>query len=107
MRSSTLRAAVLASLFAMGCSVDSLSGPKAQAAFTQARLHHGGLAEGVIMFVDGQRVSSESHVDLDPRTIQRIEIVKGPAAVQRYGDEARRGVVHIYTVSGSANGSTR
>jgi outer membrane receptor protein involved in Fe transport len=109
MHSSTLPAIVLVSLFAIACSADKISGPEAQAAFARARSHgDAALAAGMMMFVDGHRVSSHSDLDhLDARTIRRVEIVKGPAAVRLYGDEAKRGVVLIYTVSDSAGVQAR
>ena len=109
MHSSTVGATLLASLIAMACSADNLSGPEAQTAFTRARSHAGAaMAAGLIVFVDGQRVSSESHLDdVDPRTIRQVEIVKGPAAVRLYGDDAKRGVAFIYTGSDTSGGQPR
>lgn len=38
--------------------------------------------------------------DLDPQEIERIEILKGPAAAGLYGTEASAGVIHVITKSG-------
>lgn len=40
--------------------------------------------------------------DIDPSTIERIEILKGAAAATLYGTEASNGVIQIFTKSGSA-----
>ncbi len=40
--------------------------------------------------------------DLDPRDIERIEILKGAAAAALYGSRANNGVVQIFTKRGSA-----
>ncbi|MBI4539220.1 MAG: TonB-dependent receptor [Gemmatimonadetes bacterium] len=44
--------------------------------------------------------------DLDPNAIERVEIIKGPAATTLYGTEAAAGVIQIFTKKGSA-GRTR
>ncbi|MBI4502403.1 MAG: TonB-dependent receptor [Gemmatimonadetes bacterium] len=38
--------------------------------------------------------------DIDPATIDRVEIVKGPAATALYGTEAAAGVIQIFTKKG-------
>jgi TonB-dependent starch-binding outer membrane protein SusC len=65
-----------------------------------------------IVFVDGIRINSGgasggnatlSHLDeIDPSTIQRIEILKGAAAATLYGTEASNGVIQIFTKRGEA-----
>ena len=64
-----------------------------------------------IIFVDGIRISSGgtsgggaslSHLDdIDPSTIERIEILKGAAAATLYGTEASNGVIQIFTKKGT------
>jgi TonB-linked SusC/RagA family outer membrane protein len=39
--------------------------------------------------------------DIDPATIDRVEIVKGPAATALYGTEAAAGVIQIFTKKGT------
>lgn len=39
--------------------------------------------------------------DIDPNDIERIEIIKGPAAATIYGTEAANGVIHIITKRGA------
>jgi len=62
-----------------------------------------------IIYLDGVRLEPGKAVDgdaasilnsIDPRTIDRIEIIKGAAATERYGTEASAGVIQIYTKDG-------
>jgi TonB-dependent starch-binding outer membrane protein SusC len=63
-----------------------------------------------IVFVDGIRINSGgtssanatlSHLDdIDPATIERVEILKGAAAATLYGTEASNGVIQIFTKRG-------
>jgi TonB-dependent starch-binding outer membrane protein SusC len=71
-----------------------------------------------IIFVDGLRINasgdwsanvgaggggSPSRLDdIDPTTIERIEILKGAAAATLYGTEASNGVIQIFTKKGTA-----
>lgn len=79
------------------------------------------LSNQPIIFVDGVRQSAESYPlnassatfehygpgarptplnDISPSDIERIEIVKGPAAATLYGSEASAGVIQIFTRRG-------
>jgi TonB-dependent starch-binding outer membrane protein SusC len=74
-----------------------------------------------LIYVDGVRVFSEAYPsqhgrdfpggrgaatstsalnDINPRDIERIEVVKGPAATTLYGTEASAGVIQIFTRRG-------
>ena len=65
-----------------------------------------------IIFVDGMRINSNGSSsggssisrldDIDPATIERIEILKGAAAATLYGTEASNGVIQIFTKRGTA-----
>ena len=73
-----------------------------------------------IVFVDGVRMNSgggfgigtggggsPSRIDdIDPSTIERVEILKGAAAATLYGTEASNGVIQFFTKTGST-GSPR
>lgn len=64
-----------------------------------------------VVFVDGVRISSGGGMtsrldDIDPATIERIEILKGAAAATLYGTEASNGVIQIFSKKGSS-GSPR
>jgi len=63
-----------------------------------------------VVFVDGVRINSQgsgsagstiSRIDdIDPSSIERIEILKGAAAATLYGTEASSGVIQIFTKRG-------
>jgi TonB-dependent SusC/RagA subfamily outer membrane receptor len=66
-----------------------------------------------LIYVDGVRIEAGDHQyadeannnatmfdDLDPASIERIEIVKGAAATTLYGTEAAGGVIQIFTKAG-------
>lgn len=69
-----------------------------------------------LMFLDGVRIDSRSQrantnvggqassrlFDIDPADIERIEIVKGPAAATLYGADAATGVIQIFTKRASS-----
>ena len=65
-----------------------------------------------IVFVDGIRINSGGGGmgnatisrldDIDPSTIERMEILKGAAAATLYGTEASNGVIQIFTKRGVA-----
>ena len=73
-----------------------------------------------IIIVDGVRVDNGGGMgglepgggspsrldDIDPATIERIEILKGAAAATLYGTEASNGVIQIFTKSGVAGQPT-
>ena len=53
-----------------------------------------------IIYIDGVRVDrprDEALKLLSPDQIDRIEVLKGPAAKQHYGSEAADGVIQIFT----------
>jgi len=70
-----------------------------------------------IIFVDGIRINTGGGFgrdvaraggapsrldDIDPSTIERVEVLKGAAAATLYGTEASNGVIQIFTKRGSA-----
>ncbi len=56
---------------------------------------------GPLIFVDGRRLPpGTSLAGLRASAIERIEVVKAAAAVKLYGEEARAGVIQIYTKAG-------
>lgn len=71
------------------------------------------LSNQPLIYIDGMRAKSEPTSvqngaedpysplnDLNPDDIDRIEIVKGPAATTLYGSEAAAGVIQIFTKTG-------
>jgi TonB-dependent SusC/RagA subfamily outer membrane receptor len=80
-----------------------------------------------LIYVDGVRLRSDGYAlnhavgqhvafgpkdvvgplnDINPNDIERIEIVKGPAATALYGTEAAGGVIQIFTKRGSSGAAT-
>ena len=80
-----------------------------------------------LIYIDGIRLRSEGYAlnhavgqhvafgpkdvagplnDINPNDIERIEVVKGPAATALYGTEAAGGVIQIFTKRGSSGTST-
>jgi outer membrane receptor protein involved in Fe transport len=60
-----------------------------------------------LIYIDGVRVvpDERSLADLVPERIDRVEVVKGSAAVALYGEEAEGGVIRIFTKKGPDGGS--
>ncbi|CAN5705860.1 hypothetical protein BH23GEM8_BH23GEM8_04910 [soil metagenome] len=57
-------------------------------------------AETAILFIDGVRVEPSRMRTLKPDQIEKVEVIKGPAAVARFGDpNAAAGVIQITTKS--------
>ena len=60
-----------------------------------------------VFFLDGVRMNSGGAMtsridDIDPNSIDRIEVLKGAAAATLYGTEASNGVIQIFTKKGSS-----
>lgn len=85
-----------------------------------------GLDNSPLLYIDGVRVNNASAAgpvapsgrlggqasnvsgrlnDINPEDIERIEIVKGPAAATLYGTEAANGVIQIITKKGATSGA--
>ncbi|MSR07904.1 MAG: hypothetical protein EXR93_12715 [Gemmatimonadetes bacterium] len=66
------------------------------------------LIDGIRMYADNRLGSRGIHAsfsrlaDLDPKDIESIEIIKGPAAATLYGTEAGNGVIQIITKKGQS-----
>ena len=59
-----------------------------------------------VFFVDGIRMNAGGGMtsrldDIDPSSIERVEVLKGAAAATLYGTEASNGVIQIFTKKGS------
>jgi outer membrane receptor protein involved in Fe transport len=98
--------ALLVAVTALGCDGKRLTGPDAQRVVAQAqRAHlnfenaHLNSDSGPLISVDGVRFGSDSLPmrDLDPATIESVEIVKGTVAPSTYGPNSSRGVILITT----------
>ena len=79
------------------------------------------LSNSPLVYIDGVRADSRETTgygggnnagvrsalsSLDPEQIERLEVLKGPAAATLYGTEASRGVINVITKRGAA-GETR
>ena len=83
---------------AAGCDARRISGPEAQRVVVQAKTAHTSVTAGPLIFVDGVRLQSDQAAqDLDPVTVESVEIVKGTVAKSTYGPEGARGVIFITT----------
>jgi len=99
--------------------------PPAAAALesVQQRLEEGGLVRlrsagdissnrSPIIFIDGVRAATDPSstqsplANLDPSDIVRIEVVKGAAAVEIWGEEASGGAIHVFTKSGRSDAAS-
>ncbi len=101
-----------------GLSVLSNSGQPGVGASMRLRGNHSVLqGSRPLIYIDGVRVYSgfgpttggsmqagSPLNDIDPGQIERIEILKGPAATTLYGTEAADGVIRIFTKQGSGGG---
>jgi outer membrane receptor protein involved in Fe transport len=53
------------------------------------------------IFVDGVEATEYSFTPVDPASIDRIEVVRGPQAATMYGSDAAGGVIQIFTKRGN------
>ncbi len=53
------------------------------------------------IFVDGVDVAAAIYSQLDPESIERIEVIRGPQAAAIYGSEAIGGVIQVLTKRGA------
>jgi len=99
MRFSVLSTFAVLTISAVACDGEPLTGPDAQAAYSQAVSHYPTVPGTAVVFVDDQRMPVGTRLDqLDPKDIVRVELLKGDAAARLYGNGARQGVIRVYTV---------
>jgi len=61
-----------------------------------------GMDDAPLIYVDGVRINGLNDLEgvflpsLDPDDIDRIEVIKGPAAERLYGEEGANGVIQIF-----------
>ncbi len=63
----------------------------------------GGLFGQMKVFVDGMETASPSQSAVDPSSIERVEVIRGPQAAAIYGSDAIGGVIQIFTRRGDPN----
>lgn len=55
---------------------------------------------GMKIYVDGMEVASRTNAAIDPASIERVEVIRGPEAATIYGSDAIGGVVQVFTKRG-------
>ena len=53
--------------------------------------------EQPLMIVDGKEMEGGDLEDIDPETIESVNVYKGEKAIEKYGEKAKNGVVDIIT----------
>jgi hypothetical protein len=53
------------------------------------------LPKDVLYIIDGKEMASGSIKDVDPNTIEMINVLKGENAVKKYGEKGKNGVIEI------------
>ena len=55
-------------------------------------------SEKTLVIIDGKEADSTTALDdLDPSNIDKMEVLKGEKAVEKYGEKAKNGVILITT----------
>ena len=49
------------------------------------------------LYIDGKEASDKTMKDIKPETIEKMEVYKGPMAVEKYGEKGKNGVIMITT----------
>jgi TonB-dependent SusC/RagA subfamily outer membrane receptor len=95
--------ALVVPLATAGCDGKPVTGPEAQRVVAQAKEARASLVTGALVLVDGVRLASDKSLqDLDPTTVETVEVLKGAAASRLYGPEGARGVILITTKRAAA-----
>ena len=82
------------------------SGPPAEIAAVRGASSF--TSRGLKTYIDGIEVASPSLVTLlDPRSIERIEVIRGPQGAALYGSDAINGVIQVITRKGSMGASPK
>jgi TonB-dependent SusC/RagA subfamily outer membrane receptor len=89
------RVALLLSLVVLAACAEKLTGPQAQVAAVAYRDQ--AIATAPLIFVNGVEADTAYLRKLDEKTIESVEIIKGKAALARYGERAQKGVILVKT----------
>ncbi len=82
------------------------SGPPAEIAAVRGASSF--TSRGLKTYIDGIEVASPTLITLiDPRSIERIEVIRGPQGAALYGSDAVNGVIQVVTRKGSVGESPR
>ena len=76
--------------------------PQAEGTFTPTaegniQIRYAGTTKDPLFIVDGVKTSAEKVKAMDAKTIDRMEVLNDKSAVEKYGDEAKSGVILITT----------
>ncbi len=83
-------------------------GPSAPAEVLAVRGASSFTARGLKAYIDGVEMASPTLVTLvDPRSIERIEVIRGPQGAALYGSDAINGVIQITTRKGRVGEAVR
>ena len=92
------RVAVILLLCAVSaCNGERLTGADARRAVAEGAARYAAILDSVVVFVDDVRQPAGVPLAIRPEAVQRVEIVKGGAAVLRFGPQAVGGAIFIYT----------
>jgi len=72
-------------------------GNKKSYTIIQKKTESTALPKDILYIVDGKEVESGYMKDLNPDAIKMVNVLKGEAAVKKYGEKAKNGVVEITT----------
>ena len=50
-----------------------------------------------LYLIDGKEITREEMNNISPETIDKVEVLKGDSATEKYGDKGKNGVVIITT----------
>ena len=76
--------------------------PQAEGTFTPTaegniQIRYAGTTKDPLFIVDGVKTSAEKVKAMDPKTIERMDVLKDKSAIEKYGDKAKDGVILITT----------
>ncbi|HEY7878424.1 MAG TPA: TonB-dependent receptor plug domain-containing protein, partial [Gemmatimonadaceae bacterium] len=60
------------------------------------------LGSPIKVYVDGIEVASSNFTMMDPSSVERVEVIRGPQAATMYGSDAMGGVMQVFTKKGNA-----
>jgi iron complex outermembrane receptor protein len=62
-------------------------------------------ASSMKVYIDGVEIADRTSAAIDPTSIERIEVIRGPQAATIYGSDAISGVIQVFTKRGDRSGS--
>ena len=96
--------AIALTLAGVACSSERLTGPAALNAALKYQAQTSASVPTPIFLLDGKEITVEQSRTMDTKIINTIEVMKGPAAIQAFGERAHNGVVIITSKSVTAPG---